>query len=464
MASKRFVGIFVNPMYAQSDGIDAVLDRCESMGATAIATTPNLVMPDENGHRIPELHVDGYARVLARPVFGKTEFNCRPLRAFEADPARYSDTPYRPPGTGIAAPDDINRDLPLTLVKAARARGLAAYVQVTPFIPPGIRPEDQPQRIDGTRPQAPQVAMAGCLNAPRVRAYARALVSETLTQYEALDGFLIDWAEYGAYALEDLFTCFCPHCKAAYPDADWDRITRDAERAFDALHRLGPAELQAMARSDEATRQRFFEDHQGLLDLADIKRRTVRAVYLEVRQELAATHPGAHLVARGWAPPLNLASGLDFGALAGVADEFAPKLFTFDFNALPRWYAEVLQGWNRGADAHDLLTALLPLLDLPDGLARREMDDYRIPGPGEEHHAEVSALLRRVEQVREAGRGKALIRPFVHAYLNEPKWSELLQSLHGTATDGIWVQMYGYLSDEKAQALERAWGHDKACV
>ena len=153
-----------------------------------------------------------------------------------------------------------------------------------------------------------------------------------------------------------------------------------------------------------------------------------------------------------------MASGLDFGALAGVADELAPKLFTFDFNAMPRWYAEVLQDWNTGLDEHELLTALLTLLDLPDGIARRRLADYQIPGPGDTHHADVAALLWRVERVRAAGGGRAFVRPFVHAYLNEPKWSELLQSLYGKATDGIWVQMFGYLSDEKSNALARNWG------
>ncbi len=42
MAEKRFLGITIQPMYFQSEGVDAVLDSLSDAGVTALATAPSV--------------------------------------------------------------------------------------------------------------------------------------------------------------------------------------------------------------------------------------------------------------------------------------------------------------------------------------------------------------------------------------------------------------------------------------
>ena len=76
MKQKRFLGIFVNPYMVQSEGLQQVFDNLESIGVSAIALSPRVGRPvaEGQGKRIPILHIDGYRRLLARPVWERQEF------------------------------------------------------------------------------------------------------------------------------------------------------------------------------------------------------------------------------------------------------------------------------------------------------------------------------------------------------------------------------------------------------
>ena len=75
MPTKKFLGIFVNPIYVQNEGIQQVFDNLESVGTQAISIVPRVARPAEEGEgrRYPDLHMDGYERLVARPVWGKRE-------------------------------------------------------------------------------------------------------------------------------------------------------------------------------------------------------------------------------------------------------------------------------------------------------------------------------------------------------------------------------------------------------
>lgn len=460
MSQRRFLGVFVNPMDVQSEGISPVLDALEDVGVTAIATTPLLAVLDSNGHRIPELHIDGHARLLARPIWGKREFSCRMVRAFDTDASLYSETPYRP-GSG-PVPADLDRDIPFRLVEEAQKRGLAAYIQVTPFVPPAVRMEDQPVYIDGSRPQPPQVAMSACPNSPAARNYAHALVAETVAHFPTIDGLFMDWVEFGAYRLEDNFTCFCPACQRAAEAAgeDWEDLKQGVMAAWKALHGLSADQLRsAEARSLGGHGVEVLaRDWPALLRLSGLKSRAVTSFYQEARQRLdAAGRSNVRIAARGWAPPWNVSSGLDYSALSSICDELTPKLFTFDFSALPRWYGETLKRWNPELGEGELLSAILACLDLPDGIGNREFAHYTIPAPDDPHPASLESHARRVAQMIGQASRKTAVRPFAHAYLPEPQWGPMVAMIRDSAADGMWVQMYGYLSDAKLKILKDTW-------
>jgi hypothetical protein len=53
--------------------------------------------------------------------------------------------------------------------------------------------------------------------------------------------------------------------------------------------------------------------------------------------------------------------------------------------------------------------------------------------------------------------GKAFCYPFAHAYLPEPQWKRMVALVRDSRVDGMWVQMYGYLSDRKLKILREMW-------
>ena len=123
----KFLGIVIAPGDVQSDGLQQVMDRLQGAGAQAICTGLGMVEavgPGE-GHRAPPLDIDGYERVLDRPLFGKKELWLKGYRTHAYDESLFADTPYRPGGRACAGASRLRsssqdpRGGPL-----ARAKGL----------------------------------------------------------------------------------------------------------------------------------------------------------------------------------------------------------------------------------------------------------------------------------------------------------------------------------------------------
>jgi len=458
--SRRFLGIYVRPVYVQNEGLGQVFDNLASLGAHAVCTDPSVSLPVSGGKgkRYPDLHIDGYRRVVARPVWGECEIQLETGLAFEPTEELYAGTPYTP----RSGPDGADRDIPAQMVEAARERGMQAYLQISPCLPPGLRPEDAPIRIDGSRPAGPQVADSACPNSPAAQAYGLALVEDALRHYPDVDGLFTDWAEFRAYRLTDHFACFCPHCeeRAGKLGFDWGGITRDVEAFWHALHSLDAGRLERasrMARSPSDLSWALAR-HPGCLQLMQFKAACITAFYRSVRERMDAVGKSdVTLSARGWPPPWNRSSGMDYAALSGVCDAVTPKLFTFDYSVLPRWYGETLKAWNPELREGQVLETLLAWMHLPDALKDRTFDMYQIPAPGELHPAHLASYADRVAEVVDQVSGLARVRPFAHAYLPLRQWREMVALVKASRADGMWVQMYGYLSDDKMAALREVW-------
>jgi hypothetical protein len=199
--------------------------------------------------------------------------------------------------------------------------------------------------------------------------------------------------------------------------------------------------------------------HPGWLYLLQFKARTVVGFYRKVRQLLDAMGlERVGLSARGWPPPWNRSTGMDYRVLSESCSVIAPKLFTFDYSALPRWYGQTLLAWNPHLAESELLAALVDWMHLPDHLERRSFAHYHIPSPAELHPARLEAYRRRLDEVVDQVRGRARCCPVAHAYLPEPQWKRMLALIRDSRVDGLWVQMYGYLSDRKLKILGQVLG------
>ena len=109
---KLFLGIQVATATLLSEGLNLVLDRIQAAGACAIATDGmTLSLPAEpgQGRREPPLDIDGYERILDRPLWGRKELWLASYRTHDPDESLFGDTPYRP--GGAPAPADLDRDL-----------------------------------------------------------------------------------------------------------------------------------------------------------------------------------------------------------------------------------------------------------------------------------------------------------------------------------------------------------------
>jgi hypothetical protein len=106
----------------------------------------------------------------------------------------------------------------------------------------------------------------------------------------------------------------------------------------------------------------------------------------------------------------------------------------------------------------EILDALVDWLNLPDRIERRSFAHYHIPAPTEPHPARLELYRTRLDEVTDQVDGRARCYPFAHAYLPEPQWKRMIALVRDSQVDGMWVQMYGYLSDTKLEILKEMWG------
>ena len=462
MKNNRFLGVFDDPVYVQNEGLEQVFDNIQSVGATAVCINPQVAHPVEpgKGHRFPALHMDGYERLVARPVWGKRQLQLETFLAYEPNLSLYAGGPYRP--ATERAPFWVDREVPYGIVAEAKKRGMQIHILIQPFIPPNVRTEDQPVYVDGSVPQLPQVALNACLNNPAAEAYALALVEDTIQHFPGVDGLFMDWVEYGAYRLEDHFTCFCSHCerKARGQGFDWDVIKRDVTTLWNWLHSLTARELERSCRLLRTPSEllELLTHYPGWLELLRFKAQSVVGFYQRVRRLLNRLGAAdVALSARGWPPPWNRSSGMDYRKLTEVCAAITPKLFTFDYSAMPRWYGQTLLSWNPNLTESEILDALVEWMNLPDDFEHRSFVNYHIPAPTESHPAKIESYRSRVDEVVDQVGGRAYCYPIAHAYLPESQWKQMLALIRDSRADGMWVHMYGYLSDRKLQILKEIW-------
>ena len=397
----------------------------------------------------------------------KASARTRPTRLIWADVA------YPPPAL---APPEARRDVPRAIVAGARARGLRAHIQISPYTLPGApggqstqsghgggASADRPLRIDGTVAER-IVAGHGCLNNPRVRALGLARLREAAHHYGDVDGIFLDWAEYTCYFLEDCFACCCPHCRAAAGAGgyDWARMVADTRALWDRLHRLTPDDLRRAAADSlwpfaiagEAA------DYPGYLALLRFKAETVRAAVAELRTALDEVGcAGVALEVNGFAPPWCDITGMDYGLVGAVAQATRCKLFTFHWPMITRWWSETLLAWNPSLDEGAVLRAVVAALGLPASAdeRRQSLRDYGMPRPDEPHPIAMAALTRKLDRAVASADDGAPCQAYLHSYRPPEEFARVLAAAAASTARGCWIQRYGYLSDEKLALLRAAW-------
>ena len=460
---KRFLGITVMSPYVQNEGIDGVIrNLTERAGATAVATNTSVVAPapDGVGAFQPPDDAGSSVRLFDRPLWGKPALWLQSAPGHQARREFFVDSPYQPrPGDELTAREGhIIGDF----IRAAKAAGLQVYMQTGAAQPPGMREEDVPRLPDGRVPEA-RMANTASLASPAVRAYNRAWTRDIFAAYPELDGIRPDWPEYPCYKLDEAFQDFSPHVAqwAKEHGFDFAVIQHDVAAFYRYLHgSLTNADLRDFASPD---RGKFLlltllQRYPGIAEWLRLKAALSNDLLADWRAAISE-YGGSEkeLSANAFMAPLSTITGLDFYGAAEHCASIAPKLYTMHWSLIVKFWGDVLMAANPGLDETLLVRAIVHLLDLDDGAGGTTIADYGYPEPDEPHPIPTEAQLRKLDQVMAATRGRAKIYALVHGYGPLDDFRRRLQLVADSPVDGVWINRYGYLSDEKLDAIGAIW-------
>ncbi|MEM7567662.1 MAG: hypothetical protein AAF321_10575, partial [Pseudomonadota bacterium] len=410
--------------------------------------------PDEGGGREPPADAGaGGVRLLDRELWGRRALHVRSSPSFTPERALYSGLPYQPPepdALTVREGETVQR-----FIGAAKARGMAVWLQVQSAIPPGYRvqfggphPEDAPLGPNGA-PVPDRVDANASLAAPAVLAYGEAMLRDLVRAYPQIDGFRIDWPEYPPYSFGSLFFDFSPHALALAEGMgiDVERMRRDALTVLGVLTSgLGAPALARAEPMDVHTLERALARHPGMLDLLALKRRLSLDMLARYRAAIPDTYA---LVPQAFPPPWHLVTGFDLAAATQLVEGIGVKFYTMH-------WPMILGNWARamstGKDDKALAAALVRATGLGED-APSTTAGFVYPEPHEPHPASSQAIAAKMATARREAGDHVPLYAFTHAYGPLADVMRRAEACWHASGGRMWVNRYGYMSDEKIAAF-----------
>ena len=462
--SRRFLGITVLGDFILNEGIDGVLENLiERAGATAVAVNPTVTAPADEGSGSfqPPSDAGSSPRLFDRPLWGKRSLWVRSGPSYYPNEAYYADTPYVP-----RKPNDLTEAhgaLIGDFIDAALDRGLEVYFQVSATAAPGLREADMTRLPDGRLPEN-RMANTGSLASEAIRAYNRAFVRDLLEKYPRVTGFRPDWPEYPCYKLDEAFQDFGPQVQvwAEAHGFDFEGIREEVAAFYTHLHGgLTNRDLEDFAGADRGklSAVRLLRQHPGVLEWLRLKA-ALSVDMLRAWREAITEYGGEEkaLSANAFMAPFSLITGFDFAGAARYCSAASPKLYTMHWSVMIAFWGEVLLARNPGLGEALVVKALAHVFDLGDEITAEGLSDYGYPGPDEPHPIPDAPQRRKIAQVlAEAGDGMQ-VTPLMHGYGPHDDFCRRFQVVADSPAHGVWINRYGYLSDEKLDAVGRMWG------
>ncbi len=381
-------------------------------------------------------------------MWGRRELFVRTSVAYEPNRAFYDGLRYQPP-----APDthtSADGALVSQALVQARQRGLRTYLQIQAAIPPGYRvqfggpdPDDEPRHVDCSI-VADRLDKNGSLASLHIRDYTVALLNDLARAYPDIDGFHIDWPEYPPYTLDSAFLDFGSHAKtaAARMGLDFGAMVADATRCHAWLtQRLTIGELAHGAAA--------IADYPGVVAMCDFKARLAA----ECAAAWRAAVPGKQIVLRSFPPPWTAISGFSFEAMAPFTDAISVKLFTMHWPMMVgSWTARLLRDNPALGSAKGVAPLVAKIFDVAD--APEEFGDTvgEYPEPDAAHPVGAAAMARKIEAARRRS-APTSVYAMAHGYGPVDDFRTRLSTAWASSDRKVWINRYGYLSDEKLDAI-----------
>lgn len=452
------LGITVMPEYAQSEGIEAVLERIADVaGARSLTTSPYVaaLAPEGTGHREPPSDGGlGTKRLLDRPLWGQRELWMTAAPSFQTDQTLYEGLAYRPP-----EPDALTEaEGPVVgqFVDAAKARGMEVWMQIQAATPPcyrvqfgGASPADEPLLPDGSaRPG--RVERNATLASQDVRDYLRAITRDLYRAYPQIDGMKYDWPEYPVYHFDALFFDFNPAMAPHAADLGLE-LGALARGTMEFLSDLGDGNVRrksiALDGFDNFSAS-LLAAYPVLGELLALRRAVVTDFARFLRTTVDEASDGkCKLFLHAFPPPLNVATGLDPASVAPYCDAMGCKFYTMHW---PLIETDYLNGLTSRSDLSppEVARALSRILQFSPDLPR-DPADIKYPEPHEMHPATDHAIRAKIDKMR-AEAGTTPVWAMSHGY---GPLDDVMRRFNALGDGPVQMNRYAYLSDEKLAAI-----------
>lgn len=458
----RTLGVTVLTDFILNEGVDAILANITDRAhATAVAINPTVTSKSEEGEGSfqPPADAGSSPRLFDRPLWGKRALWVKSGPSFVPNGEHYSASPYGPRKTNDLTVD--HGAIVKEFIDAAQARGLDVYLQINAAKPTGLRDDDRPRLPDGSIPR--RMADTACLASPAVRAYNRAYAADLLEHYPNVAGFRIDWPEYPCYMLGEAFQGFGTHVQrwAAEHGFDYPAIVQAVGTLYERLHGgLKNDHFREIASVGRGVNRLvgWLMDEPLILEWLKLKA-SLSADLIRDWRTLLDDVGGAdkHLSAHAFMPPFSRVTGLDFRNVTAHCQSVSPKFYTMHWSQIVDYWSRPLLESNPGLSEKLVVKAIVYLLDLVDVGGGERLADYGYPGPDEPHPVPNGPQQRKIDEVLNAVGGAVPVWPLIHGYGPIDDFTRRFRIVAESAADGAWINRYGYLSDEKLDAVGACW-------